>query len=217
MKKTAQTASTQAFTQIEDIRDKIVLLRDNSACIIIRVTSVNFSLLSAQEQDSKVFAYAALLNSLSFPIQIVIVSRPVHIMPYLNSIQDLISKTPNPSLRTYMSRYKDFVTSLVQTTTVLDKQFFIVISYSALEGGVGSIVKTTNKSQSQQESFYQDAKTSLETKADSLLSQIHRLSLQAEVLKKEALIKLFYELYNQGEDFLSTASDIESPMVKGDR
>lgn len=210
MKKTAQQASTQAFTEIADIRDDIVLLQGGNACIILSVTSVNFSLLAGEEQDSKVFAYAALLNSLSFPIQILVRSKPIEIMPYIEAIDERIQKEQNSKLKTYMTNYKDFVTSLVQTTTVLDKQFYVVISYSPLEAGAASVIK----GQSSADSFEQ-AQTSLETKAESLLAQIHRLSLQAHVLKKDALVKLFYDIYNQGESFPIATQDIDHALVKG--
>lgn len=210
MKKTAQQASTQAFTEIVDIRDNIVLLQGGNACIILSVTSVNFSLLAGQEQDSKVFAYAALLNSLSFPIQILVRSKPIEIMPYIAAIDTRIQKEQNPKLKTYMTKYKEFVTSLVQTTTVLDKQFYIVISYSPLEAGAAALVKGQVSSEG-----FEQAQASLETKAESLLSQIHRLSLQAQVLKKDTLVKLFYDIYNQGESFPIATPDIDQALVKG--
>lgn len=215
MKKTAQTTSTQAFTEILDIRENIVLLKNSTACIILQINSVNFALLSAAEQDSKVFAYAALLNSLSFPIQIFIRSKPVDIMPYIHSIETIAQKTQNANLGTYIRNYKDFVTSLVKISTVLDKQFYLAIPYSSLEGGVGSIVQGARKNEDVTEIFFQQAQASLQTKADSLLAQIHRLSLQAKVLEKDTLVKLFYDIYNQGESFPLTSIDFDHPMVKG--
>lgn len=215
MKKTAQNTSTQAFTQILDIQDNIVLFQGNAACIIIRVTSVNFALLSGEEQDAKVFAYASLLNSLSSPIQIVVRSKPVHIDPYLDSLTAAIQTTNNPQLKDYITEYKDFVSRLVKTSTVLDKEFYLVISYSSLEAGVETLVRTTTQSKSAQADFFEQAKATLQTKAETLLSQIHRLSLQAEILEKDALMKLFYDIYNQGESFSMTNLDMENPMVKG--
>lgn len=209
MKKTAQIASTQAFTEITDIQGNTVLFKDNTACLVIKVTSVNFALLSAQEQDTKVYAYAALLNSLSFPIQIIVRSKPIYIAPYLASIDIAMQQTNNSLLKTYIGKYKEFVSGLVQNTTVLDKQFYIVISYSGLEAGVGSVLKTSK------EDFLEQAQTSLQTKADSLLAQISRLSLKATALEKEELTKLFYDLYNSGQSLQSTTQDMENPMVKG--
>lgn len=215
MKNSAQTASTQAFTEIVDIRENIVLLKNNSACLILQITSVNFALLSGPEQDAKVSAYAALLNSLSFPIQILVRSKPVDIFPYVQSIEKIAQQTQNSSLHSYISQYKEFVTSLVKMSTVLDKQFYLVIPYSTLESGVGAVIKSTSKSNEALETFFQQAKASLQTKADGVLSQFHRLSLQAKVLEKEALMRLFYDIYNEGETFALTGEDVDHSMVKG--
>ena len=215
MKKTAQTASTQAFTEIEDIQENVVYLKNSTACLVIKVTSVNFSLLSAQEQDSKVYAYAALLNSLSFPIQILVRSKPIYIAPYLASIDEVSGKTNNPQLKSYIEKYKEFVNGLVQSTTVLDKQFYLIISYSSLEGGAGSVLKSTANTTQAKNDYYLEAQATLQTKADSLLSLIGRLSLKASILGKEELVRLFYDIYNPGEALTTTAEDITSPMVKG--
>lgn len=212
--KTAQRASTQAFTEILDIRGNIVLLSGNNACIVIRVTSVNFSLLSGQEQDAKVFAYAALLNSLSFPIQILIRSKPIQIEPYLDTIELRIQNTASPELKSYMEHYKNFVKGLVKEATVLDKQFYIVIPYSGLEAGATSLI-TRPKNGKGLDVFFEEALASLTTKAESLLEQLHRLSLQVKILEKDELTKLFYDVYNQGESLTTTTSDTEKPMVKG--
>jgi len=212
MAKAAQS-STQSFTQISDIIDDVIFFSDNSACSILKVTSVNFALLAGEEQDAKVFAYAALLNSLSFPIQILVRSKPIQIMPYINSIDTFIEKAQNSQLKDYMGKYKDFINNLVKTTSVLDKQFYMVVSYSILEGGAASLVKAQKSSS--QENFQEQAKTSLKIKTESLLTQIHRLTLQASIMKKEELIRLFYDIYNHGDSFSMTINDLENPMVKG--
>ena len=73
-------ASTQEFLEIEDIKDDLVILKDGSCCLIIKTSAVNFGLLSQEEQDAIIFAYAAFLNSLSFPLQILIFSRKICIL-----------------------------------------------------------------------------------------------------------------------------------------
>ena len=142
MKQSAQT-TTQHFTEIKDIRESIVLLEGGNACLVVQVTSVNFALLSGEEQDAKVGAYAALLNSLSFPIQILIQSKQVQITPYLNSLTQVATTTSNEKLAQNINLYKKFVEDLVKMTTVLDKEFFIVIPYSSLEGGIKAATRNS--------------------------------------------------------------------------
>lgn len=204
MNKTAQKirASTQRFTEIEDIIGEVVLLWGGNACSIVEVKASNFALLSKEEQAAKISSYGSLLNSLSFPIQILIRNKRVDISSYLKFLDEEGQKTAilqNEKLKNYIKLYRDFVAEMTKVNIVLDKAFYIIIPYSHLERGAkGSLKK---------EDFLLSAKTALRTKADSLLSQLERLSLKARVLGKEELILLFYNLYNQE---VSVSSQIET-------
>jgi hypothetical protein len=190
-----QSNSTQAFIEIQDIVDDIVILRGGNACLVIEVGATNFALLSQEEQDARIYAYAALLNSLSFPIQIVIRSKQLNIASYLKLLEEEHLNAKNPSFANQIGMYKDFVAELVQTNTILDKKFYMVIYYSSLEQGATGIKEQAGVTASQS-LFVIGAKTSLHSKAESLHTQIQRLGLRAQTLGKEKLIKLFYEIFN---------------------
>ena len=200
MAKTAQhNSSTQKFTEIQDIKENFVLFEGGNACIVIGVTATNFALLSKEEQDGKMFAYASLLNSLSFPIQILIRSKSIQIAPYLKLLEGEGKKATNPKLGLFIRQYRDFIENLVTVSTVLDKQFYFVISYSSLEGGG----KSGGKKMSASDFFFQGAKTALRSKADSVISLVERLGLRSHILEEEELTKLFYDMYNQGDQEFS--------------
>lgn len=207
MKNPAQLASTQHFTEILDIREDIVILAGGNACIILELQAVNFTLLSAEEQDAKVFGYAALLNSLSFPVQILMRSKKIDIMPYINSLSQAATQTTNPKLADSISKYKDFVQQLVTTAVVLDKKFYMVISYSFLEEGASSIAKIGHNSPSDMNDFFIKAKAALHTKADSLLSQIDRMAIRAKIVEKDGLINLFHDMFNEEGSPAKTHAD----------
>lgn len=197
MKKTAQTsASTQYFTEVLDIREDIVMLHGGGACLVIELQAVNFALLSPEEQDAKVYAYAALLNSLSFPVQILVRSKKIEILPYIDSLTQAASRTTNSKLAESINKYKDFVKDLVTMTTVLDKQFYMVIGYSSLEEGVSGAAKIAHLNSEDMDDLFIKAKASLHTKAESLMSQIDRMNLRARVLDHEGLIHVFHDIYN---------------------
>jgi len=199
MKKPAQhsTKSTQAFTEVLDIREDTVLMKNGNACLIIELQAVNFALLSSEEQDAKVFGYAGHLNSLSFPVQIVVRSKQVNIMPYVDSLGEASIKASNPKLASNILQYQQFVKDLVTSATVLDKQFFLVLSYSLLEGGIGSVAKMGSTNTADLDSFFVKAHSGLKTKAESLLSQIDRMSLRAKVVEGDGLVKLFHDIFNE--------------------
>lgn len=206
MKNPAQKikATTQRFTEIECIADDIVLLTFGNACLVIEVTATNFSLLSQEERDAKIYAYATLLNSLSFPIQIYIRSKKIDISSYLKLLDTESTKTQNQILANKIKLYRDFVESLVKINSVLDKKFYIIIPYSYLEEGA---IKTKIR--------FDSAKAALKLKADSINTQLTRLNLQAKTLNANELVKLFYNVYNDGSlEFNQETHRVQSPIIK---
>lgn len=213
--KTAQkkqkTPTTQAFTEIEDVRENYVLLKGGSASVVIEVQSTNFALLSEAEQNVKLLSYASLLNSLSFPIQIMVRSKKIDITSYIKSLEqqaqhvsfDSIETSQRGRISSYIQHYKAFIEEMTKVNTVLDKKFYIAIPYSALEQGAKGALK--------QNDTFETAKANLKIKADSLITQIQHLSLRARILDKEELLSLCYELFNSqipsnhmGQSFGST-------------
>lgn len=204
-------ATTQKFTEIVDIAEDIVLLNGGQACMVIEVRASNFALLSAEEQEAKIAAYASLLNSLSFSIQILIRNKKIDISSYLKLLEQEVSKSQavNQKLSEFISLYKDFVEEIVKVNTVLDKNFYLVIPYSSLEKGVTGVLKDQN--------LLQSAKAALQNKVDGLLNQLARVGLPARILEKEELIKLFYDLYNPSGDtdgISNVGESISEPVVK---
>ena len=207
MKNSAQKikATTQKFIEILDIVDTVVLLASGNACSVIEVQATNFALLSSEEQNARVLSYAALLNSLSFPIQVFIQSKKIDISSYLKLLEEELNKSQNELLRNNIKLYAAFVQELVKVNAVLDKKFYIAIPYTGLESGIGM----------NQENFYLSAKAKLSTKAESLHAMLRRMNLAARTLGKEDLIKLFHEIYNGDfEQISQVAQNTKYPIVK---
>ena len=204
--------STQKFIEIADIVDDIVILNSGYACLIIEVKATNFALLSADEQDAKIYSYASLLNSLSFPIQIIIRSKKLNIASYLKLLEEERLNAKNPNFANQIGLYKDFIAELVKVNTVLDKKFYIVIYYSSLEQGAVGIREQAGVTSSQS-LFAVGAKASLHSKAESIHSQIQRINLKAETLGKEKLIKLFYEIFNDANIDFQEAENLVKPST----
>ncbi len=191
-------ATTQKFTEIVDFADNLVILEGSNACMVIEVTSSNFSLLSKREQDMRVFAFASLLNSLSFPIQILIRNKRIDISSYLKDLDNIAEHTKNPQLKSYIEYYRTFVQEMVTVNVVLNKSFYIIVPFSSLEAGVGAAVQSQQKGKAHLDSFITSAEKALATKAESILGQLQKFATSARILEKEDLIKLFYEIYNEG-------------------
>lgn len=193
-------ASTQEHLEIEDIKDEIVMLKDGSCCLVLETTAINFGLLSEKEQEATIYAYGALLNSLTFPIQIVIRSQKKDISSYLKLLNEEIEKQKNQLLKTQMEKYRHFVEETVKKNEVLDKEFFVVLPFSVLELGaahaLGTLIKRKRGLPFPKDYILERAKMNLYPKRDQIVRQFNRLGLKTRLLASSELIQLFYGIYN---------------------
>src|SRR5258708_2315192 len=90
---------TQSFLRIKEIKEDVLIMDDNSLRGIVAVSSTNFDLKSQSEQEALIFGYQRFLNSLEFPVQILMQSRKMDIGSYTEKLKDLMEKQTNELLR----------------------------------------------------------------------------------------------------------------------
>ena len=189
-------ASTQEHLDIEDIVDDLVLLKTSWVAMVMSTTAVNFDLLSEAEQDATIYAYGAFLNSLSFPLEVLVRSKKADITSYFQSLEEAEAAQPNPDLKRQIGKYKDFIQSTVQQKTVLDKKFYLIINWSPIESGITKLGgKKLTKSKGKSE-ILNDSKAALAPKRDHVIKQTARLGLTTKQLTTQELVELFYDIYN---------------------
>lgn len=201
MAKSKINSTTQDFTDIVDIIDDVVLLKGKNACSILEVSSVNFFLLSSDEQNARIYGYMSLVNSLAFAIQILIISKRVDMGVYLKLLDQKITLIQNPKLKDHLVMYRQFVDELVKNEGILDKKIYIVIPYSYLEATISLTSQKTAPQKAQTgaakpSAFSEQAKDALVSKRAVIQAQVERMGLMARPLQHEELIKLFYEIFN---------------------
>ena len=194
--------STQRFLDIAEIRDDIVILRDGTARAVLLVSSINFALKSADEQEAIVQAYMTFLNSLEYPIQIVIQSRKMNIDPYLKRFSEQSRKTANDLLRTQIEDYRSFISELLELGQIMQKRFYVVVPYDPLSDkqkkffsrltGVLSPVSTARISQKQ----LQTRLDQLRRRCEIVSSMLSSMGLDVARLDTQSLIELYYNTYN---------------------
>ncbi|HWA52299.1 MAG TPA: hypothetical protein VG895_04550 [Patescibacteria group bacterium] len=192
-------STTQDELPIADITDDLVLFKDGGAALVMETTSLNFGLLSEKEQQAVVYSYAALLNSLSFSIQILVRSQRKDISNYLTYLAEAANKISNPKLQVVMNSYRTFIAEIVKKKNVLGKRFFIVVPFSPLELGAKQSFSTVTKRGPlpfPKSYILKKAQVALYPKRDHLTRQAGRLSIKLTQLNTNQLIELFYEFYN---------------------
>lgn len=194
-------SSTQRFTEIETIDNNIVMFTDGSCAMAITATAVNFGLLSEKEQDSMIRSYAGVLNSLSFPVEILIRTQHKDITSYLRLLEDQERKQKNPKLQKSIHNYRLFVAATVKEKDVLDKKFYIIIPFSRLELGASTSVLFGNKKSGlpyAKSYIWERALMVLTPKKDHMIRLMTKLGVQAKQLTSEQLVELFFSCYNPG-------------------
>lgn len=215
-------ATTQQHLDIYDVVDDLMIMKNGTVSMALETSAVNFDLLSETEQDAKIIAFAGLLNSLTFHIQILIRTQNIDISVYVAYLERKRDKEINPSIRNQISIYIQFIKNLIRDRNVLDKRFFVVIPQSAgivqrtgfLKQLFGKPSKITNV-----DFILEKAKTQLFPKRDHVIRQLKRMGVVARQLTSEELISLFYNVYNPGTSPLKQtdirAKGYLSPMVEG--
>lgn len=206
-------ASTQEHLDIFTIENDLVVLKDGSCATVLQTTAINFDLLSEEEQDAIMYAYAGLLNSLSFVIQVLVRSQRKDISTYLELLDNRIQQTPSQKVKESVIRYRRFVKSLVKEKRVLEKQFYIVIPFSSLELGITTsafnpFAKRPQKPPFALDYIFDKAVITLNPRRDHLIHQLARIGLKSHQLTTNELITLFHNEYN-----LQNTSPIAAPSV----
>lgn len=210
-------ASTQDHLDIEDILDDLVILRTGWVALVLNTTAVNFDLLSEIEQDATIYAYGAFLNSLTFPIEILIRSKKADISAYFHALSEAEKVQPNPDLKRQIQKYEDFIRTTVQQKMVLEKKFYIVITHSVAGGGraTGGGRAVTAKDKKQ---IIEAAKSALSPRRDHVVKQLARLGLGAKQLTSQELIELYYDIYNPAptgtQRVILDSESYTAPMVE---
>lgn len=222
------TASTQDHLDILDIKDDFVILKNGVVSVVLSTTAVNFDLLSEVEQDALISAFSMLLNSITFPVQVVVRSKKLDISKYVEKVQNVESKIADPLLKSQAQAYRKFVQDVIRQNEVLDKRFFVIISSGvknfAVEPGTGAFdwIGKLFGAQNQRtdvnlEQSIADARAHILPRADHITKEFNRLGVKARRLSTQELVELYFDLYNpsslHGQRIRPRVEDYKSAIV----
>lgn len=124
-----RTGSARHQIAIQGVDNGVLILPNNEHRLVMETSSINFHLMSEDEQDAVVDIYKAFLNSLSFPIQILQKVRALDLDDYLHTFESKKETEDEEIYRNQIEGYTKYVQSLVKTNKILARQFYIVIPY----------------------------------------------------------------------------------------
>lgn len=212
-------SSTTRFVDIKSLEDGVVRLKNGNLRSVLLVSSINFDLKSSDEQDAIIMAYQNFLNSLDFPLQIIISSRKLNIAPYINKVTKYAKTQHNELLRLQTLEYKSFIESLTDRINIMSKFFYIVVPFTPIKksnGGLLDKISATfgggNNSERNQE-LYKTHKNQLWQRVDHVAAALSGTGLHFTALNTEELIELFYNSYNPSAFVKKALRDLDKTEI----
>ncbi len=202
-KKSNFKVSTQQYIDIAEIHDDTVILKNNGLVAVLLVASINFALKSEEEQNAIIQAYMSFINSLSFPVQIVVQSRKLNIDDYLEQLKKKEKEQTNELLKIQIADYVDYIKELIELGDIMTKRFYVVVAYHPQEGTKrqGLFSKIINsfkvvKVIGMKRDKFLKYKQELDRRVNSVQSALASMTLNSQRLDTQSLIELYYNSYN---------------------
>lgn len=193
---------TQRFLDIAEIREDVVVLKDGTLRAVVMVSSINFALKSQDEQQAMIQSYMQFLNSIEFPLQIVVQSRKMNIDGYIQALNEQEEQISNELLKAQISDYRSFISDLVDLGEIMQKRFYCVVPYDPVTDkrrnfwtkfadaiSPASVVKLKKKE-------FNDRKYQLIQRAELIRTGLAGMGLESVMLDTQGLIELYYGVYN---------------------
>jgi len=211
--------ATQTYLPIAEIKDGTVILKDGTLRSVLLVSSINFALKSEDEQNALISSYVGFLNSLDFPLQVVMQSRKLQIQPYLDNLYKIEKELPNELLRVQIADYRAFVKELVEIGQIMTKRFYVVVPYDPLSNKkkgffarFKEVMKPAITIRVKEERF-QARKKDLESRVRQVNGGLESMGLQVVALDTQSLIELYYTSYNPDIAFAQELQNVEEIRI----
>ena len=203
--------STQNFLEIEEIREGMLVLKNRQLRGVLMVSSANFALKSQEEQEAIISQFQNFLNSLDFSLQITIQSRRLNITGYLDSLRGLRQNQQNELLKEQTADYLAFVEQLISGSSIMAKNFFVVVPFSFFEVVDGGKPKFTG---SLSEEEFQRMKNQLWQRMEYVALGLRRAGLQVVPLNTEELVELLWSWHHPQESEVGYYPEIPPEILK---
>lgn len=202
----ANAPSTTDLIQLKELRDGVMILKDGTLRALVQVSAINFELRSSDEQTAILQQFQSFLNSIDFPIQIIVHSRKFDISAYLANIEAAGEQLTNELLKVQAQEYMRFVQELSELSNIMSKNFYVALPFQTVaaqekKGFLSGFTGMFKKKGPAQPTGPTDAqiaayKMQLQQRADLITGGLSGMGLKGHMMTQEELLQLFTALYN---------------------
>jgi len=204
-KKKGKTASTQRYLPIAEIKEDTVVLKNGGLRAVLRVNSLNFNLKSEIEQQGIIAGYQSFVNTLIFPVQIIVRSTRLNIDPYIQDMRKRAEGQKSALLKEQTVDYANFMEKLVDIADIMQKSFYLVVPVDAPSKAKRNLIQrflewinvddTRSKALQRSREFHAYSKM-LRDRITLIQSGLENVGITMRRLKTEELVQLYYSMYN---------------------
>lgn len=196
--------SSQKFVPIKEVRDGIIILKDNSMRMLMMTSTINFGLKSEDEQAAILVQFQNFLNSIEFSTQIYIQSRRLDIKPYLALLDARLQENVSELMRIQIQEYIEFIRNFTDTTAIMTKNFFVVIPYSPAPVSLGKKKSADKKKPGQDASVlsperFDEGRIQLQQRANIVKQGLSRTGVRTTLIGTDEIVELFYRIFNPSD------------------
>lgn len=200
--KQAAASPTQQYLDVAEVKEDVIVLKNGSLRAVLAVSAINFELKSTDEQEAIISQYQNFLNSVDFPLQILISSRKLNIDTYLDFLTTKEKQQKTELMRLQISEYKNFITQLVSMSDIMDKTFYLIVPFSPIENQEKSFFSNFSNMINPQKGIlekreaFETYKSQLYQRVDHLTAGLSGIGVKIVPLKTQELIELLFNAYN---------------------
>jgi len=191
---------TQDFLEFEQIREGIMILKNKALRAVLMVSSLNFALKSDEEQKAILYQFQDFLNSLDFSCQILIHSRKLNIVGYLDKLKEIGEKEEEELLKVQIAEYQKFIENIMVGGSIMQKTFYLIVPFTLMEvRGISPGKIPIKISASLTEEEFQRCKIQLLQRVEFIILGLRRCGLQTVPLTTLELTELLWSFYHPQE------------------
>jgi hypothetical protein len=216
-------ASTQAHLKIAEIKEDILVLKNGGLRAVLKTSSINFNLKSEAEQNAIIYSYQNFLNTLEFPIQILVRSKKLDIDDYLDKLHKIGEKQTNLLLQNQTFEYVQYIKGLIEYADIMTKEFFVIVPYDPFRAQKPGIFTRLMQNLQPKDSVseikrrkgeFEQVKKGIIQRISTITSGLENCGLKVNQLTTKELIELFYNIYNPLSSRFQKLKDSEKMDVK---
>jgi len=221
-----KSASTQKYLRFSEIHDDLLVLKNGGVRAILKTSSINFNLKSEEEQNGIIYGYQGFLNSLEFPIQILVKSKKLDVDNYIDKIKSAGEKQTNELLQKQTYEYAEYIEKLVEYADIMQKEFYIVVPYNPYRAEKLNIFQKffqrlnpsdTITEKKRRGGEFEEMSKGVAQRINIVKSGLESCGLKVDQLTTKEIIELLYNCYNPIISRNEKIGDMEEMNIKEDK